>query len=156
MVNHKSDSLAYTLVKLLFKLASDSLHASATETLWAEPVGKDEYRLENVPFYIFDVSFGDTVHAKSQDGMLVFAEVIRRGGHSTYRIRTNPNRRDAFETFWDPIRAHGCTYEEGPPPLLAVDVPPKASILDVYKSLEEGELAGVWSFEEGHCGHPTQ
>ena len=44
------------------------------------------------------------------------------------------------------------SYEEGD--ALAVDVPPKADIYEVYSLLEAGEQNGVWEFDEGHCGHP--
>jgi hypothetical protein len=46
----------------------------------------------------------------------------------------------------------GCSYEEGV--VLSVDVPPSVDIYAVYDLLEAGEIAGVWAFEEGHCGHP--
>ena len=143
------------LVKVLFNLDPGAWHGSATETLWAAPVGGDEYRLENVPFYAFNVSFGDTVRAKTQDGLPTFTEVVHRHGHSTYRILVRESRREDFEELWPKLQKHGCTYEQGPKPLFAVDVPPDADIAAVYRELEEGERAGVWSFEEGHCGHIT-
>ena len=37
--------------------------------------------------------------------------------------------------------------------LLAVDVPPDTDINVVYTLLDKGEKDGIWSFEEGHCGH---
>lgn len=36
---------------------------------------------------------------------------------------------------------------------MSVDVPPPADMYAVYKALEEGESAGLWEFEEAHCGH---
>jgi hypothetical protein len=51
------------------------------------------------------------------------------------------------------LQALGCSYEEGPNGLLAVDVPPEANIFEVYSALEAGESRDVWTFEEGHCGH---
>ncbi len=36
------------LVKVLFELPEDETHRSA-ETLWAEPVGSELYRLRNIP-----------------------------------------------------------------------------------------------------------
>jgi hypothetical protein len=145
----------HNMVKILFELDPNAWHGSAAETLWATPVEKDEYTLENVPFYVFGVSYGDRVLARLQDGIPVFKEVIRRSGHSTYRILLKKERASEFDKFWQPLREHGCTYEEGFKHLLAVDVPPHANIFEVYQLLEDGEKAEVWSFEEGHCGHPT-
>ncbi|HYO51176.1 DUF4265 domain-containing protein [Archangium sp.] len=53
----------------------------------------------------------------------------------------------------EPLRQAGCSYEEGPGRLLAVDVSPLADIQHVYSLLEQGEQAQVWHFEEGHRGH---
>ena len=144
------------LVKVAFRLVSGAWHGSATESIWAEPVGSGKYRLCNVPFYAFDVSYGDVVEAAEEDSRLTFASVVRRSGHSTYRLLTNEAHRDQFERFWMQLAECRCTYEEGHRPLLAVDVPAGADIFKVYKRLEEGEIAGVWSFEEGHCGHQVK
>jgi uncharacterized protein DUF4265 len=62
----------------------------------------------------------------------------------------------AFRTAWERLQALGCTYEQASSHLLLVDVPPHADIYAVYVLLEEGENAGVWDFEEGHCGHPLR
>ena len=154
MRSHEIGPGSRPLVKVLFNLEPTACHGSAFETLWAERVGLDEYCLENVPFYAFGVSFQDTVLAPKENGLPVFSKVIRRGGHSTYRLVLNDSHRDDFDRYLDPLQGRGCSYEEGHKPLLAVDVPPEANIFEVYAGLEAGEKAGVWSFEEGHCGHP--
>ena len=87
------------LVKVTFRLEPGAWHGSATESVWAEPVGPGQYRLCNVPFYAFDVSYGDLVGAVEEAGRLVFASVVRRGGHSTYRLLVNEPRRDQFELY---------------------------------------------------------
>lgn len=153
---YKKKSGSSELVKITFRLAQSSWHGSATESLWAEPVGPQTYRIKNVPFYALGVSFEDVVFANDDNNFLVFAKVDSHGGHSTYRMVVDTSREDKFEEFWEPLRALGCTYEEGSNRLLAVDVPPEADIYQAYKGLESGEAAGVWSFEEGHCGHPIR
>ena len=157
MANLNDESAVSAMVKIIFNLEPGSRHGSATETMWATPISEVEVTLENIPFYAYGVSFGDTVLAPREDGLPVFKEVIRRGGHSTYRLLIDDARgAREFENFWKPLRECGCTYEEGIKPLLAVDVPPQANIFEVYRLLENGEKAGAWSFEEGHCGHPTK
>lgn len=144
------------LVKITFRLETGAWHGSATETIWAESVGPGQYRLCNVPFYAFDVSYDDVVRVVEDAGSLLFASVARRGGHSTYRLLVNEVHRDQLDNFWKQLAECGCTYEEGHRPLLAVDVPAEADIFEVYRRLEEGQLAGAWSFEEGHCGHQVK
>ncbi len=151
-----SDRSRPGLVKVMFVLEPGAWHGSATETLWAAPVGPGQYRLENSPLYALGVSYQDVVSAKDVDSCLShLQEVVRRSGHSTYRIIKKKGAEGSFEEMWMPLAAAGCTYQQGPNSLLSVDVPPPANISAVYQHLEAGETAGAWSFEEGHCGHPV-
>jgi hypothetical protein len=152
-VTRDRDEAQHALVKVKFVLDPEEWHGSATETLWAAPVGQNQYRLENSPFYAFGVSYQDVVAAQRTDNELEFVSVVSRGGHSTYRILVQSKSRAEFEKLWKPIQETGCTYEGGSPPLLSIDVPSNADIHLVYRLLEAGEAAGAWSFEEGHCGH---
>lgn len=148
------------LVKILFELDED-WHGSSTETLWAEKTGEDQYRLDNTPFYAKGVSFGDTVTAKEKQGFLKYESVMKRGGHSTYRIiidhaKVSPNK---FQKYWKRFSELACTYEGGPEfqsedkklKLYALDVHPEANLDQVYAKLQAGEDEGIWEFEEGHC-----
>jgi hypothetical protein len=146
------------LVKILFEL-EEKRHKDgyATETMWAEEVASGRYRLRNIPFHVYEVSFEDIVFAKYSEGILSFSGVSMRGGHSTYRLFLSENlEQGEFVKLWNPIEKLGCTYEGATKRLLAVDVPPHADIYEVYKCLEKGEAEGVWHFEEGHCGHPLK
>jgi hypothetical protein len=145
------------LVKVRFELDPNAWHGVGTETLWAEAMGADRYRLQNSPFYAKDVSFEDVVLARpNQRGELVVERPVVRSGRSTYRIIPgHPVGSPEFERLWARLSLMGCTYEGTDGSLLAVDVPPSADIFAVYAVLEEGEAGEVWSFEEGHCGHPT-
>ena len=141
------------LVKVSFALEPGAWHGSATETLWAEPIGPGQYRLENSPFFAFGISYKDVVLARPDGSKMLFVEPFSRGGHSTYRIIPNPNRIAESDDMWALLQKLGCSSEEGPVGLLVIDVPPNANIFDVYHALEAGESEGIWSFEEGHCGH---
>ena len=142
------------LVKLVFPLEPGAWHGNARERLWAEPLGKDRYRIRNSPFYAFGMSNEDIVLGTEAEGEILFRSVVLRSGHSTYRLRlrTRDLSTREFVQAWTPLQALGCSYEEGP--VLAVDVPPSADIYVVYDFLNAGEAANVWEFEEGHCGHP--
>lgn len=142
------------LVRLFFDLENDASHGYASESVWAEKVGRDRYRLRNTPFYAYGISAEDVVFAERDTRGLRYKGVSLHGGHSTYRIiRSAAYDEESFRRCWMPIQELGCSYEEGPN-LLAVDVPPKADAHKVYELLERGESAGCWHFEEGHCGHP--
>jgi hypothetical protein len=55
--------------------------------------------------------------------------------------------------YWQRLEELGCTYERGTARLFAVDVPSTADIHKAYELLDAGEKAGVWGFQEAHCGH---
>jgi hypothetical protein len=130
-------------------------HGSATESMWVEPLGEGRFVLENSPFYAFNISFQDVVLAAYVNGQLTFSGVHARGGHSTYRILLAGENVADFAEYWHPLQLMGCSYEEGPnKQLLSVDIPPTTDIYAAYAALEAGEHAGIWSVEEGHCGHP--
>jgi hypothetical protein len=149
-----NENTSKEMVKIIFNLEPDAWHGNVTESLWAERVGTGRYRLKNTPFYAHGVSFEDIIFAEERDGELVFSRISTSAGHSTYRIMPTSPDRKGFEQYWNKIEELGCTYEEGP--VLAIDVPPETDIYKVYRLLEEGEKAGVWHFEEGHCGHPLR
>lgn len=146
-----------TLVEVVFPLEERAWHGHATETMWTKKIDMDKYLLLNIPFYAHGVSYQDTVLANNVQGMRLFFAVAERGGHSTYRIfLAEQVNEDSFRKFWLPLERLGCTYEAATKRFLAVDVPPEADIYHAYELLERGEIAAVWSFEEGHCGHPLK
>ena len=145
-------------VKVIFELEPSDWHNHATESIWAVPLGNDKYRVQNVPFYAYGISYDDIVLAKpNENGQLIVQNVPERGRHSTYRVILNPGTTDKdFENAWDKLGDLGSTYERATDRLIAVDVPPETDIYEAYAALESGEKAGVWGFEEAHCGHPLR
>lgn len=145
------------LLKVAVELEPGAWHGHALERLWAEGVGDGRYRLRNTPFYAKGLSFEDIVFAEARDnGHLVVSGVSLYGGHSTYRIVPKASLESAaFKSAWSPLQAAGCSFEGVEGRLLAIDVPPHANIHHVYDLLQRAEDAGVWEFEEGHCGHPV-
>lgn len=142
------------LVKVFIQLEPADWHSYKTESVWARPVSDGLYRIRNAPFYAMGVSNEDIVRASLREGDLFFQGVERRGCHSTYRFFTMDGIGDEqWIPYWQPLEELGCTYERGTARLFAVDVPPTADIYKAYELLEAGEKAGVWGFQEAHCGH---
>jgi len=50
--------------KVKVQLSDDS---GNVETLWADPLGKDLYRLDNTPWYAYRVSCGDVIEARPDE-----------------------------------------------------------------------------------------
>ena len=145
-------------VKVTFELEPSDWHHHATESIWAVFLGDDKYRVQNVPFHAYGVSYDDVVTAKpNEQGQLIVQGVDQRGGHSTYRVILNPGTtNEEFETAWERLGSLGNTYERATDRLIAIDVPPETDIYETYTALESGEKENVWGFEEAHCGHPLK
>src|SRR4051794_38179269 len=62
------------------------------ETLWATPLGRHRYRLENSPFFAYGVSWLDVVEARppATGEMPAFVRVVEKSGHRTIRIIFDP------------------------------------------------------------------
>ena len=141
-------------MKIAFRLPDGSV-----ETMHAEPLADGTFRLDNVPFHARGISYADEFTVVPEDGRLFFADIARRGGHSTYRVKLPEGKPHThFLERWAPLEALGCTYEGstlGARRLYAIDIPPGADVHAIYALLEEGEKEGHWGFEEGHyAGNP--
>lgn len=143
-----------SLVRVRFPLeegGSETMHALRRED--------GLFVLDNSPFYAFGISCGDVVRTTGEDrGVLDFAGVSERGGHSTYRVRMRAG--DGHEQFikrWREFEILGCTYEGSgvnERRLYSIDMPPFVPVQEAYSLLEKGEEDGVWDFEEGHYFEP--
>lgn len=142
------------LVKVFINLQPADWHQYNTESVWAKPLGENLYQIRNVPFYAMELSHDDVVYASLADDVLIAQTVEGRGGHSTYRFIVMDGITDEqWAPYWHLLEEIGCTYERGGARLFAVDVPPRTDIYKVYELLDAGEKAGVWGFQEAHCGH---
>jgi hypothetical protein len=131
----------------------------AVETMWAIHREDGTYEIDNSPFEAYGISYRDVVAAHVEDGMLVFNYVIRRGGHSTYRVKLYPGaEHDQFIKYWPQLALLGCTYEGagGARRLYSIDVPTHAAVGAVYAHLQSVEGNGAWEFEEAHYFAPEQ
>jgi Domain of unknown function (DUF4265) len=140
-------------VKIDFRLNPEDRQGFETEGVWAERVGPNEFRILNSPFFVFGVSADDIVNAEMKDGTYKFDRVVRKGGHSTYRIFLQGGRTINDENFrarWAAIQTVGGTFENANDRLLSIDLPPNVNVVKVYELLKQGEGDGVWAFEEGN------
>lgn len=135
------------LIKVAFPVENGSI-----ETMFAQLLPCGDYRVDNSPFHVYGVSYGDTVSAAPDpDGRLVFTGVVQRGGHATYRVRLPQGQGpDHFLNHWPALSALGCSFEGADGRLYAIDLPPGVPVETVYALLAQAEQAGVWEFEEAH------
>ncbi|ACJ30076.1 Conserved hypothetical protein [Shewanella piezotolerans WP3] len=142
------------LVKIRIELPPENILNASSETLWAKPLGKGLFKLQNSPFGAYGYSFEDVVIADDNEVPTVLG-VHENSGHSTYRILLKDGilNTDEFSQAWGELESIGCTYEGSQSKLLAIDVPADTDIFHAYKLLEAGEEAELWEFEEAKCAH---
>jgi Domain of unknown function (DUF4265) len=110
------------------------------ETVWAEPVGPDCYRLDNSPFWAYGVSWLDVVEAHlDEGGQLAFTRVVEKSGHRTVRVIFRPgiDENPEGQAVVDELGRLGCTYEGMHPGYIAIDIPPSVELMEVADYLTD-------------------
>lgn len=61
----------------------------AVETMWVEALGKDRYRVDNIPFFVKPLAVNDIVRGQRSDpssDLVLFSSRLEWSGRSTVRI----------------------------------------------------------------------
>jgi hypothetical protein len=140
--------------KIKIELAPADWHRYRIENVWVDLLEDGTCELRSIPFYAYGLSFGDRVSVEVKDGEVFFKDLVRSGGHRTYRIIV-PRKFDAlaeasFKQRWAPLESLGCTYEStgAPVNLFAVDVPPEIDVQEVKSLLDAGCKDATWDYED--------
>lgn len=145
------------MVKIKVPLPANDASGGDAEWVWAEPAGDEEFVVRNVPTFVYGLSYGDRVGAKSEGDVLVFHGVIQRGGHSTYRVYAKSDRKSPqVMSVLQALEKMHCDIEPATDKIVGIDVLPEADIYGVYRVLQEADRAGILEFDEGYCGHPVK
>lgn len=146
------------VVKVHFRLEQDEdgYPPVAVESLWARPsVKPSEYVIDNVPFFVREVTIGDIVRVREDDGEHWFESVSARSSNSLVRVVffDGADRRAIKEK----LIALGCATESlEKHNLMAVSVPSTVELQDIQAFLQVEAEAGRIDFEEPilrECGY---
>ena len=107
-------------VKIRFNLRGDPVNG---ETVWAEPVGENLYRLLNIPYYAMGYAEGDIVRCVKRDDWKEIANLEQDSGNGTIRIIFTDSESPEAQHVLDELVSVGCTYERASSKLVAVTVP---------------------------------
>ena len=136
----------------LTKVHVDLPHHWATggESMWALPLGSDRYRIENVPFYAYDLNYHDVVEARpsAPDLKPSVLKVLERSGHRTIRVMYQDivSENDRM-TYLASLRDMHVFFERCKARYFALDLEPEADVDEVCRRLDEWESAGILSYE---------
>lgn len=105
------------------------------ETPWVTPVGHDRYRLENSPFYAYNVSWEDIVEGKIEDaeGFPVFTKVLEMSGNRTVRVIFNPPIKEGnrSQDILNGLTDLGCSYEGANRSYIVINIPKDIDLMKI-------------------------
>jgi hypothetical protein len=129
------------------------------ESVWAEPLGADLYRLRNTPFYAFDLHFGDVVRAVPHqvNELPTIREVIERSGHKTLRVLFGDQASEArISGVLQALNERATNYEHARGRFYSLDVRPEADYPAVCDYLWQLEQEGILEYETGTKAQPPR
>jgi hypothetical protein len=140
-------SAQHVRVSVEIEQDEDGFPGVAVERLWCRRMGPHS-QVDNIPFFIKGLAWGDVISARLDSGELWAHELIAESGHATIWILV----RD--ESPVDEVRAIlsrlGCSSEASHlPRYILVDVPATVDRELVRAALQDGEVGGRWEYAEG-------
>lgn len=140
-------------VRVLFKLEKEEEDYPPVdyERLWARPLGEGLFEIDNIPFFVRDISVGDVVAAQQGEEEAVFSALVRESGSSTLRVIVfDPTH---VENVRRRLQEFGCSTELNVSKMLGVDVPAQVDLQAVRAWLMEKQSSGTLEFEDACIRH---
>ena len=111
------------------------------ETRWAFRLGKNRYRLDNLPFFTYGISWQDVIETKQREGFNEFVRIIEKSGNRTVRVILDKpaNESETMEQVLDGLSEIGCNYERMTQRYIVVNVSPEVELDQVRDYLIESE-----------------
>ena len=120
------------------------------ESLWAENLGNDLYRIRNVPFYSYGINFYDIVYAKSESEDLKpsVIKIEEPSGHKTLRVifTDDSSEKERIKKLKE-LNKYKAFHENANGLLFAIDVEAGGDYGAVCGILYEWENQNILSYE---------
>jgi hypothetical protein len=136
-------------VKVHFKLNpdEDGYPPAESEFLWCIPTDHGTYMIDNIPFFVREMSIGDEISAEKKGGRLQFKGLLRKSQNSTLRILMKTS--DVLDKVREKLDNLGCGTELMEElALIAVTIPPDCSVIEVLSFLDDQAAQGNIGIEE--------
>ena len=135
--------------KVLFRVPYDDGTADV-ETLWAFDLGSDQYKLDNLPYFAYGVSWNDIVYAPydEDEGFPTFQKVAEKSGNRTIRISFDAPVEEGNESalLLDDLVSLGCEYEGLNKRYIVVNIPPPVDLFSVAQNLVDSNVE--WEYAD--------
>jgi hypothetical protein len=118
------------------------------ETLWVEKVGRDEYRIDNIPFYVRNLAPDDVVIGEKVGSILWYKSTVQKSDSSVFRIVFY--ERQKIDDVLRSLQRIGCKWEGSHlGSLYSIEAPGNVHVRDIKRFLTELSRDEVLDFEEG-------
>jgi hypothetical protein len=120
------------------------------EAIWAHPLGEHRFRIDNVPFYAYDLNYGDVVEAiaTAADRKPSVVRVLERSGHRTLRIVFEEEVPEGEQlSRLHSLRGLGVSFERCSARYVALDLQPGGDFHAVRECLEGWRTEGIADYE---------
>ena len=120
------------------------------ESLWARAMGGDRYRIENIPFYAYDLNLGDIVEARAAapDLKPEVARIVERSGHQTLRVFFAEAVADGARlTYLQSLADLQVSFERATGRYVALDLKPGVETERVRARLDRAQEDGILEYE---------
>lgn len=144
-------------VKVHFTLSpdEDGYPPTDSEFLWCIPTEHRTYIVDNIPFFVRDISLGDEISARRTGKILQFSRLERKSRNTTIRILIKkPNVLEIIRERIESLGG-GAEFMEDLS-LLAVTMPPESSIVGALTFLDEQAEQGNVGIEESAVRYQNQ
>lgn len=134
--------------KIFFKLVvEDDYPPVSEESIWGVELNNNFFKINNIPFYTKDVSFGDTVSVVQNNENLYYEKTIKSSGNSTIRVIFFDEEK--VEECIKYIEKMGCEYEKFSSTFLSLNIPITLNIEVVLNYLEYLSAKEIADYEYG-------
>ncbi len=137
--------------KVLFRVEIEDGSADV-ETLWAYSLGEDNYKIDNLPWFSYGVSWHDVIYAPydPDEETATIKYAVLKSGNRTVRIIFETPVEDGNEsqTLLNSLVEIGCSYEGANKNFIAVNVPPSVELDDVVEILNRADKNVGWEFAD--------
>jgi hypothetical protein len=123
----------------MLRVPVDILDASdCYEQLWTKRLADDEFQVTCIPFFVYDIAYGDVLHADPSTGYAL-PSVVRHSGNGLLRVAVvNPDDVEyVHQIVHDLLERLGYLYEWHRPGYVAINLDAGRSHDPLTKPLEE-------------------
>lgn len=136
--------------KVLFRVEYEDDDSADVETLWAFDLGNDNYKIDNLPYFAYGVSWHDVVYAPydPDEQHATFKHVVSKSGNRTIRIifETAAEPGNESQVLLERLTGLGCDFEGANSYLIVVNIPPAVELSDVVAVLTDSEAE--WEYAD--------